>query len=391
MLPINSSHSAYFPSITLPDQLPQEKIVASDKRAFKENMMRDIATLEINGININEKLNQLLNSDTLMNIDPAKLTSMQDIVTPGEEYIFEDLITGNKTMVDIARCIMLAEEITTQKGTKNINFECSTVSSGNLTTSLLTAENYQQGEPFLLSCKTKHCDFLGAAGGNYPLAEYLSNDGVSLKVNDKHNNYIGHFNIWKLDSGDFCIGTVAMKNNSGNSDYSPKNLKHLLLNQAVNLLENNQTAQRVLIGMGGHNMKNIFPDSFNQNGKGYEILGRLRHAENHSFLQRDVEKLEKITSMTVYNKEIKINNQENIGMQGDQRKDFKNALIILDRKNEKASDGDGIAQAKRILQNYEKNNNMSDDQKWYRELRMMETIVQKQVRAQFWATQKKSD
>lgn len=182
-----------------------------------------------------------------------------------------------------------------------------------------------------------------------------------------------------------------MKNNSGNSDYSPKNLKLLLLNQAVNLLENNQAAQKVLIGMGGHNMKNIFPDSFNQNGKGYEVLGRLRHAENHSFLQGDVEKLEKITNMAVYNKEININNQEIIGMQGDQRKDFKNALIILDRNNEKASDSDGIAQAKSIIQNYEDNNNLTDDQKWHRELRMMETTVQKQIRAQFWATQKKSD
>lgn len=391
MLSINSSHSAHFPSITLLDPLPQEKKVATDKNTFKENMMRDIATLEINGITINKKLNQLLNSGTLMNVNPAKLKNMQDIVTPGENYIFEDLITGNKTMVDIARCIMLAEEITSQKGAKNINFECGAVSSGNLTTSPLTAENYQQGVPFLLSCKTKHCDFPGAAGGNYPLAEYLSNDGVSVKINDKHNNYIGHFNVWQLDSGDFCIGTVAMKNNSGNSDYSPKNLKLLLLNQAVNLLENNQAAQKVLIGMGGHNMKNISPDSFNQNGKGYEVLGRLRHAENHSFLQGDVEKLEKITNMAVYNKEININNQEIIGMQGDQRKDFKNALIILDRNNEKASDSDGIAQAKSIIQNYEDNNNLTDDQKWHRELRMMETTVQKQIRAQFWATQKKSD
>lgn len=391
MLSINSSHSAHFPSITLPDPLPQEKKVTTDKNAFKENMMRDIATLEVNGININKTLNQLLNSGSLMNVNPAKLINMQDIVTLGEDYIFEDLITGNKTMVDIARCIMLAEEITSQKGAKNINFECGSVSLGNLTTFPLTAENYQQGEPFLLSCKTKHCDFLGAAGGNYPLAEFLSNDGVSLKIKDKYNNYIGHFNVWKLDSGDFCIGTVAMKNNSRNSDYSPKNLKHLLLNQAVNLLENNPVAQKVLIGMGGHNMKNIFPDSFNQNGKGYEVLGRLRHAENHCFLQGDVEKLEKITNMAVYNKEINISNQEIIGMQGDQRKDFKNALIILDRNNEKASDSDGIAQAKSILQNYEDNNNLTDDQKWHRELRMMEATVQKQIRAQFWATQKKSD
>ncbi|MCX8957124.1 hypothetical protein [Erwinia psidii] len=388
---INSSHSAHFSSITLPDPLSQEKKVATDKNAFKENMMRDIATLKINGIIFNKKQNQLLNSDTLMNVNPAKLTNIQDIVTPGEEYMFEDLITGNKTIVDVARCIMIAEEITMQKGAKNISFECGAVSSGNLTTSPLTAENYQQGMAFLLSCKTKHCDFPGAAGGNYPLAEYLSNDGISIKINDKHNDFIGHFNVWKLDSGDFCIGTVAMKNNSRKSDYSPKNLKHLLLSQAVNLLENNQGAQRVLIGMGGHNMKNILPDSFNQNSKGYKVLGRLRHAENHSFPQGDVKTLERITGMAVYDKEININNQEAIGMQENQRKDFKNALIILDRNNENARDSDGIAQAKKILQNYEDNNNLTEDQKFYRELTMMEATVKKRIRAQFWATQKKSD
>jgi len=391
MLSINPSHSAYPPSITSPDPLPQEKKVATDENAFKENMMRDIATLEKNGININENLKQLLSSGTLMKVNPAKLTNIQDIITPGEEYIFEDLITGNKTTVDVARCIMLAEEITLQKGAKNVNFECGAVSSGNLTTSPLTAENYQQGVPFLLSCKTKHCDFPGAVGGNYPLAEYLSHDGISVKINEEHNNYVGHFNVWKLDSGDFCIGTVAMKNDSGKSYYSPKNLKHLLLNQAVNLLENNQAAQKVLIGMGGHNMKNLFPDSFNQSGIGYEVLGRLRHAENPNFLQEDVEKLERITNMAVYKKEININNQDIIGMQGDQRKDFKNALIILDRNNEKASDSDGIAQAKNILQNYEDNKELTDQQKWHRELRMLEAAVQKQIRTQYWATQKKSD
>jgi len=283
---------------------------------------------------------------------------------------------------------MLAEVITMQKGDKNISFECGAVSSGNLTTAPLITEDYRQGVPFLLSCKTRHCDFPGAAGGNYSLAEYLSNDGVSIKINDKHNRYIGHFNVWKTGFGDFCIGTIAMRNNSHNSDYSPKNLKQLLLNQAINLLENNHGAQIVLIGMGGHNMKNIFPDSFNQGGKGYEVLGRLRHAEYHSFKEKDVKILEKVTGMTVYNKEMTINNQDAIGMQGDQRKDFKNALVILDRNNEKARDNDGVAQAKRILQNYEDNNNLNDDQQWYRELSMMEATVRKQLRTQFWGGSK---
>ena len=389
MFTIKPTPSAQFPVTNLANQSSQEKKVATNISAFQENMMRDIKTLKRNGVYINEELIRLLNSATLMNADPVKLPDIQDIVTPGEEYVFEDLITGDKTIVDIARCISLAKEITLKKGAKDVSFECESVSSGNLTTAVLTAENYQQGVPFLLSCKTKHCDFPGAAGGNYPLAEYLSSDGISVKINDKHNEYLGHFNIWKLDSGDFCIGSVAMKNSSGNSDYSPKNLKHLLLKQAVNLLEYNQGAQKVLIGMGGHNMKNIQPDSFYKNSKGYEALGRLRHAENHSFSKGDVKILEEITGMVVYDKEININNEEVIGMLGDKRKDFKNALIILDRNNEKASENDGIARAKSILQNYEENKYPTKDQESYRKSRMHQAKFAKQMRAEFWQLRKK--
>lgn len=319
--------------------------VASNYEAYKSNMQVILNTLEENGVSL--KNNYL--TPNRFTVSEHELKELEDITTPHLDYVFTDLYSKEETLMDKGRFLALAKDIADSKGVKTTDFELKEVKAGNLKTKPLDEQDYTKGAPFFLSCKTKHCDFPGAVGGNYPTAEYLSNQGTSVKVFNSSDDYVGHYNLWQQDNGDFCIGTIAMIDNHGISKYSPKDLKHLVLAQAISLLDNNEQAKSVSIGMGGHNLKNMFPAKFEKNTEGFVALGQLRHADLNSVNQNTVAQLEKITGYKVSKDSPVITAQDRIGMRPDQRKDFKNALVVVDRNN--------LEQQKKILNNYKQTNN----------------------------------
>ncbi|WP_061010286.1 hypothetical protein [Vibrio sp. CUB2] len=319
--------------------------VASNHEAYQRNMKVILNTLEGNGVSLR---NNYLTPNRFP-VSKHELKGLEDITTLHQDSVFTDLYSKEETLMDKGRFLALAKDITDSKGVKTTDFELTKVTAGNLKTIPLEGQDYTKGAPFFLSCKTKHCDFPGAVGGNYPTAEYLSNQGTSVKVFNSSDDYVGHYNLWQQDNGDFCIGTIAMIDNHGISKYSPKDLKHLVLAQAISLLDSNKQAKSVSIGMGGHNLKNMFPAKFEKNTEGFVALGQLRHADLNSVSQNTVAQLEKITGYKVSKDSPVITEQDKIGMRPDQRKDFKNTLIVVDRNN--------LEQQKKILNNYQQTKN----------------------------------
>ncbi|GLT18236.1 hypothetical protein GCM10007938_20140 [Vibrio zhanjiangensis] len=324
--------------------------VASNHEAYKSNMQVILNTLEGNGVSLT---NNYLTPKRFP-VSEHELKGLEDITTHHQDSVFTDLYSKEETLMDKGRFLALAKDITNSRGVKTTDFELKEVTAGNLKTKPLEEQDYTKGAPFFLSCKTKHCDFPGAVGGNYPTAEYLSNQGTSVKVFNRSGDYVGHYNLWQQDTGDFCIGTIAMIDNHGISKYSPKDLKHLVVAQAISLLDNNKQAKSVSIGMGGHNLKNMFPAKFEKNTEGFVALGQLRHADlnlvnQNSVNQNMVTQLEKITGYKVSKESPVITEQDRIGMSPDQRKDFKNALVVVDRNN--------LEQQRNILNNYEQTKN----------------------------------
>ncbi|WP_039983577.1 hypothetical protein, partial [Vibrio sagamiensis] len=326
--------------------------VASNIKAYAGNMQGVLDTLKNNGVKINNEQSYL--SINRFVVNEHDLAGLEDITTPHQDTVFTDLYSKEETLMDKGRFLALAKEIMDAKGEKSIDFDLKGVNAGKLKTKPLEPKDYSKGAPFMLSCKTKHCDFPGAVGGNYPTAEYLSDKGSSVKIFNSAEEYVGHYNIWKQEDGDFCIGTIAMIDNHGTSKYSPKDLKNLVAAQAISLLENNPQANSVSIGMGGHNLKNMFPGKFDKNTDGYKALGSLRHADLSTASQglvKELKELENITSYKVRTDSPVIANQKEIGMMPDQRKDFKNALVVVDKGN--------LNQQKRVLENFEQTKNQS--------------------------------
>jgi hypothetical protein len=137
--------------------------------------------------------------------------------------------------------------------------------------------------------------------------------------------------------------------------------------------------------MGGHNLKNMFPAKFEKNTEGFVALGQLRHADLNSVSQNMVVQLEKITGYKVSKDSPVIIEQDKIGMKPEQRKDFKNALAVVDRNN--------LEQQKRILNNYEQTQNqpssdarIKDKNCVSKKLQRMETFQSKESRLAFIET-----
>ncbi|MFW7525228.1 hypothetical protein ACODM8_13995 [Vibrio ostreicida] len=319
--------------------------MASNHGAYEKNMQGILSTLQKNGVSLQK---DYLTPDRFA-VSELDLKGLEKITSHHQDTVFTDLYSKEETLMDKGRFLALAKEITDSVGQKTIDFEVEKVTAGKLKTEPLDAQDYAKGAPFFLSCKTKHCDFPGAVGGNYPVAEYLSTQGTSVKIFNDSNNYVGHYNLWKDNKGDFCIGTIAMIDNHGISQYSPKDLKNLILAQAISLLNNNEKANSVSIGMGGHNLKNTLPGKFEKNTEGFVALGQVRHADLKSVSESPLKRLEKITGYTVSMAGPVIVDQDQIGMAPEQRKDFKNALVVVNREN--------LEQKKKILHNYNETKN----------------------------------
>lgn len=319
--------------------------VASNHETYKNNMQVILNTLKGNGVSLTKDYL----TPSRFPVSEHDLNGLEEVTTHHQDSVFTDLYSKEETLMDKGRFLALAKDITDSRGVKTTDFELKEVTAGKLMTKPLEEQDYAKGGPFFLSCKTIHCDFPGAVGGNYPTAEYLSNQGTSVKVFNSSDDYVGHYNLWQQDNGDFCIGTIAMIDNHGISKYSPKDLKHLVLAQAISLLDSNKQAKSVSIGMGGHNLKNMFPAKFEKNTEGFVALGQLRHADMNSVSQNTIAQLEKITGYKVSKDSPVITEQDRIGMSPDQRKDFKNALVVVDKNN--------LEQQKKILNNYEQTKN----------------------------------
>lgn len=301
--------------------------VASNHEAYENNMQVILNTLKRHGVLFSKNY---LRKERFT-VSESELEGLEKIIIPHEDSFFTDLRSGEQFLMDKGRLLALAKDITNARGVKTTDFELKKVTAGKLHTKPLEGQDYEKGAPFFLSYKTKHCDFPGAVGGNYPIAEYLSNQGTSVEIFNSSDDYVGHYNIWQQDNGDFCIGTIAMIDNHGYSQFSHKELRQLILTQGISLLQNNERAQRVSIGMGGHNLRNMFPSKFAKNTDGFFTLGELRHADLSSVCQDRINHLERITDYEVRKKSPVITGQDEIGMMPDQRKDFKNALVVVDR------------------------------------------------------------
>ncbi|MFZ4214208.1 hypothetical protein ACOZB2_22605 [Pantoea endophytica] len=125
--------------------------------------------------------------------------------------VFKDLVSHESTLKDNGLSRSILGLIQGKYPEKAFSFTCKKIVCSGLKAIPLTADEYKAGLPFQLSRKTGHCDFPGLAGGNYPIAEYLSADLLSVKIIDEKDNYIGHFNICKTTEKNFCFGTIAMR------------------------------------------------------------------------------------------------------------------------------------------------------------------------------------
>jgi hypothetical protein len=208
-------------------------------------------------------------------------------------------------------------------GEKTISFNVPTVKFLEMEIEALTNDEYKSGIPFLLSLETKHCDIIGGFGGNYPLAEYLSDDGISCKIMQQ-GKYVGHFNVWKVSTGDFTIGTLAIKREDVRSEI----LRQILDDFSAKLLTQNESSKSVLMGLGGQNFSILYPAEFSDCGPGYQALGNIRHADDIGSHAADVKTIEAITGLSIFGG-IDIKNQEKIGMTPDERPDMKNCLVLM--------------------------------------------------------------
>ncbi|MGY2187387.1 hypothetical protein [Pseudomonas sp. SDO5591_S426] len=308
------------------------------------NIKHLVETLHANGITTTKfELDILLAKETFTlpdrTFDPTSINSCCNFEKLHRgEYTFTDLRTNITYTIDPIKTSALMSVLNDQLAEKSVSFSVSAVSFHDMQIEPLTTSDYKSGLPFLLSCETRHCDFIGGFGGNYPLAEYLSPDGISCKIT-RAAEYVGHVNAWKDNEGNILLGTLAMKQEEVKTNV----LRQTLELFSKSLLENNPDTHKILLGMGGQNLSILFSDHFIPGGEGHSPLGKIRHEDDiiqHAPIE--VKKLELLTGMDVYG-QVNINNQDSIGMSPNNRLDMKNAVIFMD--DEKAKTVDAKASA----------------------------------------------
>lgn len=243
------------------------------------------------------------------------------------EYKFTDLRTDITYTVDPVKTNALMSILNDHLAEKSVSFSVPAVSFHDMQIEPLTPSDYKSGLPFLLSCETRHCDFIGGFGGNYPLAEYLSADGISCKIT-RAAHYVGHVNVWKDVEGNILLGTLAINQEAVKTSV----LRQTLELFAKSLLESNPDSQKILLGMGGKNLSILFPNQFMDGGNGHSPLGKVRHEDNaFEKFPDELQTLEQITGMPPYGT-VNLNNQDNIGMSPNNRLDMKNAVVFMDEQ-----------------------------------------------------------
>ncbi|MDE1249229.1 hypothetical protein MCT08_06375 [Vibrio aestuarianus] len=231
--------------------------VASNHEAYENNMQVILNTLKRHGVSFSK--NYL--KKERFTVSESELKGLEKIIIPHEDSFFTDLRSGEQFLMDKGRLLALAKDITTARGVKTTDFELKEVTAGKLHTKPLEGQDYEKGAPFFLSYKTKHCDFPGAVGGNYPIAEYLSNQGTSVEIFNSSGDYVGHYNIWQQDNGDFCIGTIAMIDNHGYSQFSHKELRQLILTQGIRCYKIMSEHKGFRLVWVGTTLETCFPQS----------------------------------------------------------------------------------------------------------------------------------
>lgn len=314
---------------TLSDSTPNGSSNKLHSQEHKQNIEKLIATLERYGASpISCEQKEILLSRNLANsggVKPERFISPcfnRDMLLRSD-YEFKDLKSGVGYKADAIKTELITNILNEKIGEKSISFDVPTVKFLDMEVVPLSSVEYKDGVPFLLSLETKHCDIVGGLGGNYPLAEYLSDDGVSCKVM-RQGEYVGHFNVWKDSNGDFTIGTMAIKREEVRSEV----LRHILDEFSVKLLMQNEGAKSILMGLGGQNLSIFHSAEFSESGVGYQALGRVRHADDIMSHAEDVKLVEDITGLSIFGG-IDIKNQDNIGMAPDERPDMKNCLVFM--------------------------------------------------------------
>jgi len=302
------------------------------------NIKHLIETLRANGITITNA-DILSAKETRTPPDQTfDVTSISSYCNPEKlqrgEYTFTDLRTDITFIIDPVKTDVLVTMLNDQLAEKSVSFTLPAVSFHDMKIEPLTTSDYKSGLPFLLSCETRHCDFIGGHGGNYPLAEYLSTDGISCKIT-RASEYVGHINAWKDNEGNILLGTLAIKQDEVKTSV----LRQTLELFSKSLLENNPGTQKILLGMGGQNLPILFPDLFIPGGDGHSPLGKIRHEDDiiHS-ASGEVKTLQRLIGMEVYG-QTNINNQDSIGMSPNKRLDMKNAVILMDETMAQTVDG----------------------------------------------------
>jgi len=249
------------------------------------------------------------------------------------EYTFNDLKTDTVYTIDPIKTATLTNILNSKTGEKSVSFSIPPTAFHDMRIDPLTSADYKAGLPFLLSCETRHCDFVGGFGGNYPLAEYLSPDGISCTIT-RGGDYVGHINVWKDAEGNLLLGTLAVRQDEVKSSV----LRQTLELFAKGLLETNDDTHSVLLGMGGQNLSVLYPGLFTPGGDGHFPLGRVRHGDNIiEHLPVETTKLESLTQMKVHG-QVNIRDQDTLGMNPDNRLDMKNALVFMDAQKAEAVD-----------------------------------------------------
>ncbi|WP_121101000.1 hypothetical protein [Pseudomonas sp. WPR_5_2] len=314
---------------------PLSKTVHCRQSIF--NIEQLINTLHINNIDITKaEREQLLRAEVTP--PPQDACNSENLHYDTKklirgEYKFNDLKTDTTYIIDHDKTNTLTRILNNKHSEKTTNFSIPTATFHDMQIEPLTADDYKAGLPFLLSCKTQHCDFVGGFGGNYPLAEYLSSDGASCRIL-RAGEYVGHINVWKDTEGNIMLGTLAVRQDDVKSNVLHQTMEVF----AKCLLEENADTNAILLGMGGQNLQILYPGTFSAGGEGYSPLGKIRHEDNILDKFRDeTQKISSITHMEVYG-QVSFHDQDSIGMPPNSRLDMKNALIFMDAEKAKIVD-----------------------------------------------------
>ncbi|MDR6352581.1 hypothetical protein [Pantoea sp. SORGH_AS_0659] len=335
-------------------------LTLSNHQKSIENIDRIIEILRVNGLAIPDCIaNKLKYSPEVDANHKFRFVSDSNCYNINKlrngDYKFTDRKDGTVYTISMHKTDIIIEILKSQSITKSYDFKIPEKTEfHNMIISRLSTDEYAGGLPFLLSCETGHCDFIGGVGANYPLAEYLSGEGVSCKVETRYHDsysYSGHFNLWKTADKNIVIGTIAIKREEVKSIV----FRQLIEKFSVALLNENPDVSNVLLGMGGQNLNTLFPNTFNSpSSSNFKALGECRYAENihDEYISDHLKTITDITKLEAYGK-VELNDQERIGMLPDQRPDMKNALVFMDRSAMREVEKKERELLKKIIRDYQ--------------------------------------